>query len=95
MVFHWKAPLPSAASCSIDLFDHRLNVARVHVAGQFGLYASRMHGRCAHATLPMPLVESNGKEDVRRLRSAVGNEGLVGRSLKVGILEIDVGETVP
>lgn len=34
-------------------------------------------------------------EDVRRLRPAVHNEGVVRRPLKVGILEIDVGEAVP
>ena len=51
-------------------------------------------GRGAHTTLTVPPVEGNSEEDIRRLRSAVGNEGLIGRPFKVGILEIDVGVAV-
>ena len=69
-------------------------MARVHMAAQLGLYASRMHSRGAHATFPMPLVEGNGKKDVRRLRSAICNKRIVGRSLEVGIVEVDIGEAV-
>ncbi len=78
----------------IHLVHDRLYATRIDVASQFGLDASRMHGRGAHTTLTVPPVEGNGEEDVRRLRSAVGNEGLIGRPLKVGILEIDVGVAV-
>jgi len=49
-----------------------------------------MHGSSAYATRSVPLVEDTCKEDVRRLRSAVGNEGLTGRPFKVGILEINL-----
>ena len=64
------------------------------MASQFGLDASGMHGRSAHTTLTVPPVEGNSEENIRRLRPAVGNERLIGRPLKVGILEIDVGVAV-
>ena len=50
------------------------------------------HG--AHAAVPVPFVERHGEEDIRRLRSAIGDEGLIRRALKVGILEVDVGIAV-
>src|ERR1700733_8639049 len=89
-----ERPLAFCRCLLVDLLDHRLHVARVHVAGQLGLYASGMHGRCAYATFPMPLVESYGKKDVRCFRPAVSDKRLVRRPLKVRVLEIDVGETV-
>jgi hypothetical protein len=42
----------------------------------------------------MPFVEGNCEKDVRPLGPPIRNEGLVGRSLKVGILEVDIGEAV-
>src|ERR1700738_2666799 len=74
----------------IHLVYDPLYSTRIDVASQLGLDASGMHGRGAHTTLTVPPVEGNSEEDIRRLRSAVGNEGLIGRPLKVGILEIDV-----
>src|SRR5262249_60963779 len=53
-----------------------------------------MYSRGAYPTLPMPPVESDSEEDVRRLRPAVSDEGVVRRPLKVGILKINVGEAV-
>jgi hypothetical protein len=47
------------------------------------------------ATLAMPLIESYSKEDVCRLRSAIGDEGIIWRALKVGIVKVDVTEAVP
>jgi hypothetical protein len=61
-------------------------MAGIYVTGKLGLYASRMHGRSTHATVPVPFVEGNGKEDVRRLRSAIGDKGLIWGTLKVGIV---------
>src|SRR5262245_40588 len=53
-----------------------------------------MYGRGPYPTLPMPPVESDREEDVRRLRPGVSNEGIVRRPLKFGILKINVGEAV-
>src|SRR5215831_15012443 len=78
----------------IPLFDHLFDAAVVHVATQLGPNASRMHRRGAHATIAVPLVEGHGEEDVRRLRSAIGDERLVGRPFEVGIVEVDIGEAV-
>ena len=61
---------------------------------QLSLNASRMYSRSAHATVAVPFVESNGEEDVCRLGSPIGNEGVIGRPLKVGILEVNIGEAV-
>src|SRR5436190_20656967 len=49
-----------------------------------------MHSRSTYATTPVLAVERHCKQDVRRLRSAIGNEGFIKRVLKVGILEIHV-----
>jgi len=58
--------------------------------------ASGMHSRRAHTTAyGCRRVEGNSEEDIRRLRSAAGYQGLIGRPFKVGILEIDVGVAVP
>ena len=79
----------------IHLVDDPSYATRIDVATQFGIDASGMHGRRAHTTLTVPPVEGNSEEDIRRLRSAVGNEGLIRRPFKVGVLEIDVGVAVP
>src|SRR5580658_5273341 len=50
-----------------------------------------MHSRGTHATLAVPLVESNREEDIRRLRAAIGDHRVVEGPLKVGILQIYVG----
>jgi len=42
----------------------------------------------------VPSVESNSEEDVCRLGPPVRNEGVIGRRLKVGILEVHIGEAV-
>src|SRR6266852_6234212 len=51
----------------IHLLDHLFYMASVQVATQFGLNTSRMHGRSAHATIPMPFIEGDGKKNVGRL----------------------------
>src|SRR5579863_8030922 len=79
----------------IDLFDHLFHLRRVHVAGKLGLYASWMYGRRADPALMMPLIESNCEEDVGGLRAPVSQEGFVMRGLKVGIVQVDIAETVP
>jgi hypothetical protein len=53
-----------------------------------------MYGRRTHAKVPVPFVEGNGEENVHRLRPAVRNEGLIPRPLKVGIIEVHIGEAV-
>ena len=69
-------------------------MARIQVSIQLGLNASWMYSRCAHATVPVSFVEGNCEEDVRRLGPPVRNEGLIGRPLKVGTLEVHIGEAV-
>ena len=78
----------------VDAVDEALEHPIVHVASELSLDASGMNGGGADATAAMTLVEGNGEEDVRGLRSAVGDEGLVGRALEVGVFEVDVGITV-
>ena len=89
-----KGRLTPCCKLLIHLVDHLLDMAWVHVATKLGPYASRMHGCSAYATLPVPLVEGNGKKDVRCFRTAICNEEVIGRPFKVGILEVDVGEAV-
>jgi hypothetical protein len=40
----------------IDLIDHCLYLFITHVAAQFGLYTSGMHGRSTHSPPPVALV---------------------------------------
>src|ERR1700738_705953 len=79
----------------IDLFDHLFHLRRVHVAGKLGLYSSWMYGRRADPALTMPLIKSNREEDVGGLRAPVSQEGFVLLGLKVGIVQVDIAETVP
>ena len=74
----------------IDLVDYFLHPSGLHVATQLRLYASRMHSRSAHAAIPVTFVECDREEDIRRFRSAIGNERFIGRALKVGIVEVHV-----
>lgn len=78
----------------VNLLDHRLKVDLVHMAAQLGLDVPRMDRRGANATRPMPMVKSHRKQDVRGLGAARGNPRMVLCPLKVGILQIDVGEAV-
>src|SRR4029077_7807271 len=78
----------------IDLRDQLFKAGWVGVAGQFGLYASRMYGRSTNATRAMPAIEGNGEKNVLRLRAAICNEGFIRRALKIRILQIDVRVTV-
>ena len=64
------------------------------MATQFGLDATRVDGGRADAPRPMPAVELDRKQDVRRLGTAVTDERLVGRSFEVRVVEIDVAEAV-
>src|SRR6266849_746487 len=89
-----KWPLTLGRELLVHLFHDPLNAARIYVATQFGLYASWMHSRGAHPTLPVFLIERNGEEDVCRLRSAIRHKWLIGRPLKVGILNVNVRKTV-
>src|SRR6266404_1606120 len=68
----------------IHLVYHFLKLAHVHVTTQLRMYASWMHSRGAYVTLPVTFVEGDGKQDVCRLRSAIRDEGLIGRPLKIG-----------
>src|SRR6266536_1433697 len=64
------------------------------MADQFRLYDSRVHSRSTYAVLSMPLVESYSKKDVRCLRAAIGDESVIGRALKVGILKVHIRAAV-
>ena len=77
----------------ISLLDDLLYLAEIHMAGQFRLYHSRMHSRSVHALIPVPSVEGDCKEDIRRLRSAIRYPGVIRRPLKVGIVDIGIAVT--
>src|SRR4029077_1261305 len=78
----------------VRLFDHLSDSDRIQMSIQLSLNASWMHSRIAHPMVPVPIVESNCEEDVCRLGPPIRNEGVVGRPLKVGILEVHIGEAV-
>src|SRR5262245_34728494 len=74
--------------------EHQLNAALVHVATQFGLYATWMHRCCTHATASVPFVKRNREESVCGLRPAICDEGFIGRLFKVGIFQVNIGKAV-
>ncbi len=78
----------------IHLVNHRLQAAAIHMSPQLRLYASRMHRGSPHPALPMPPIESNREQNVRRFRPPVSNERIVRRPLKANILKVDVGEAM-
>jgi hypothetical protein len=78
----------------VDLFNQLFDATGFSVATQFCLYAPRMHGCSANATSTVSLVEGDCEQNVRRLRAAVCDEGIVGRALKIWVLQVDVGITV-
>jgi hypothetical protein len=53
-----------------------------------------MHCCSAHATVAMPFVERDGEQDIRRLGSAVGDERVLRSALEVGIMQVDIRETM-
>ena len=77
-----------------DLVDERLKTGRINMARKLGFNDSRMHSGGADAASTVAPVERDGEKYVRGFRAAVGDERFVGRSLKIGIVQIDVGITV-
>src|ERR1700675_954002 len=78
----------------VRILDRLSNNARIQVSIQLCLNASRMYSRSTHATVPVPFVEGKCEEDVCRLGPPIRNERLIGRPLKVWILEVHIGEAV-
>src|SRR5467141_4229271 len=81
-----EGPFAFRSTLRTDPIDQSLNFVGADVPSQLGLYASGMHGGGTHATPAMPLVETDGKEDVCGLRPTIGDPWVVRRPLKVGIL---------
>src|SRR5208282_149561 len=88
-----KRALALFRSLLSGLIDHLLDCVGAHMPAQFGLNASRMDSRRAHA-IPVALIEGNREKDIGCLRPAVGNEWIIRRPLKVGIREIHIRKAV-
>jgi len=58
----------------IDAVDQLFECLRAYMAAQFGRNDSRIDGRSAHKTTPMPLIERNRGQNVSRFRSAIGKK---------------------
>ena len=87
--------LPGEGPCAwrlagVDAGDQPLQDLRRHVAGEFCVDPHRMQGRGPYAARLVPAIELDGEKDVGRLRTSIGNHGVVGRPLKIGIVEVDV-----
>src|SRR5271170_1920603 len=63
----------------IDLSEEGRNPAGIHIAAQLGMDAAGVYCSSADAAPFVPLVESDGEENVGGLRAAIGDEGLVRR----------------
>src|SRR6516165_4126301 len=61
----------------VYLVDYGLQMPRIRVSTELSLYASRMHGGSADAALAVPLVKSNGKKNISRLRSTIRCERFI------------------
>src|SRR5579864_6747961 len=85
-----KRPLPLRGELLIDLIDYFSQPSGLHVTAQLCLYAPRMHSRRANPPDPVTFIECDREEDIRRFGSAISNERLIGRALKVRIFQIYV-----
>src|SRR4029077_15602619 len=85
-----KGPLPLRGELLINLSDYLFQPSGLHVSAQLCLYAPRMHRRRANAPVPVTFVECDREEDVRRFGSAISDERLIGRAIKVRIFQIYV-----
>ena len=65
------------------------------MTAEFGVDASRMDGYRTDAAPAMALVECNREENVGCLGPAVCDERIVSRPLEIGVVEVDIGETMP
>src|SRR4029077_11018691 len=83
-------PLTLRGQLLIDLVDYFLHPSGLNVSAQLRLYASRMHSCSPHAAIAVTFVEFDCEEDIRRLGPAIGNERIVGRVFKVGVVEVHV-----
>jgi len=62
---------------------------------RFRSNASWMHSRGSHTLAPVPFVEGNGEEDVRRFGSAIGKERIIGSVLETRVVKINVRVAMP
>ena len=79
----------------VHLIDHLVELTQVHVTAEFGLDDSRVDSRRTDATPAMPPVKGNREENVRCLRPAVSDKGIVSRAFEIGVVEIHIGEAMP
>lgn len=93
--FELERPLSLRCKLTVDSLEQCRDLAFVHMTSQLRVNSARMNGGCPHATHAMSLIESNGKENIRRLGASVRDERIVGHTLETGVVEIHVRETVP
>jgi hypothetical protein len=61
---------------------------------ELGVNASRMDRRGADATPTVPAIELHCKQNIGGLRSPISDERLIGCSLEVRVIEVDIRETM-
>lgn len=80
----------------VDLIDAFLQGVRVFesMAPELGRNAAWMNGRGAHAPFLVAAVEFDCEEDVCSLGTAIGGPRIVRGLFEIGVVEIDIGETM-
>src|SRR5262245_20223812 len=78
----------------VDLINQRLHAAGVYVAAEFSGNGAGMDRGGPNAARAMAPVKFNGEEDVGCLGAAIGDEGFIGCSLEIWIVEVYVRKAV-
>src|SRR3546814_2672790 len=79
----------SSDVCSSDL------LLGGNVAAKIGGDGARVHRRRTDSARLVAPVEFDCEEDIGGLRAAIGDPGIIGLGLEIGIGKIDAGKTVP
>src|SRR3546814_20157584 len=78
-----------------DLLEQGCHLLGGNVAAKIGGDGARVHRRRTDSARLVAPVEFDCEEDIGGLRAAIGDPGIIGLGLEIGIGKIDVGKTVP
>ena len=89
--------LAGGGMLGVDIVNELLQRIRIleGVTAKLRGDAAGMDGGGADAVRLVAAVEFDGEENVRRLGAAIGLPGVIGGLLEIGIVEIDIRETMP
>jgi hypothetical protein len=88
----FKRRLALGCELSVNRLDERGVMFFAHVTPEFSADSTRMHGGSPDAAGSMPAVKFDCKEDIGCLGPPICYERLIGRTLKAGVIKVDIRE---